>query len=35
MLIKSHENQFEQSYKRKTKNGVSVFKLLAATVALM
>ena len=34
MSVKSHETQFEQSYKRKTKNGIGVFKLLAATVYL-
>ena len=30
MSVRSHETQFEQSYERKTKNGVDV--LLAATV---
>ena len=34
MLIRSHETQFEQSYEQKTKNGVGVFKLLAATVPI-
>ena len=32
MLVKNHETQFEQSYERNTRNGVGVFKLLAATV---
>ena len=32
MSVRGHETQFEQSYKQKTKNGVGVFKLLAATV---
>ena len=35
MSVKSHETQIEQSYEQKTKNGVGVFKLLAATVAYM
>ena len=32
MSVRSHETQFEQSYERKTKNDVGVFKLLAATI---
>ena len=32
MSVRSHETQFKQSYEQKTKNGVGVFKLLAAIV---
>ena len=32
MSVRGYETQFEQSYERKTKMGVGVFKLLAAIV---